>query len=193
MTKRYYRFSDTHRTIRGRKQKYCTKCNLWKAERKFSRDRAKRDGLKSRCKACDSAYGRDPRWRKRNIREYLGFELRHRIIRGVREKLCSRCKQWKDEDGFYRSRGAKDGLAGWCKECERRRSHERYERNRKGERRLRPYEDRHRIVDGVREKLCTKCRKWKKESEYYTDRARKDGLTGLCQKCSDAATAKSRR
>lgn len=259
MTKRYYKYAETHRTVRGRKQKYCTKCNLWKAEREFSRDRAKRDGLKSRCKDCDTAYAREPRWRKRNIREYLRFEQRHRIVNGVRQKLCSRCKQWenesdfyrdggakdglasrcrkcdtrpcrrhrgqdrrvtrrnlsyeqrhrvvagvkqklcgrcgqwRDESDFYRHRWAKDGLAGWCRECEISRARKHPGQGRESGRRNLRYEQRHRVVDGVREKLCTKCGKWKKESAYCKDRARKDGLTGLCRKCSHAATAKSRK
>ena len=260
MTKRYYKFRETHRTVRGRRQKYCTTCKRWKDEGDFRKDRAKRDGLKIRCRNCDDAYGQEYRRKHRgDVKEYLSFEERHRTVDGVRQKLCTGCKRWKDEGDFHRDRSFRDGLALQCIECRaghggkhrkgnarsRRRNlgyaerhrvvrgvkqklcggcnqwkdhnhfyrngsttdglgfhckecHTRYARERCGRknesvRRNLRYEERHLVVDGIREKLCTKCRKWKKESEYYTDRARKDGLTGLCRKCSDAATAKSRK
>lgn len=56
--------------------------------------------MKIWCKACGTAYvgglcGK-------NIRQYLRFEQRHRIVNGVKQKLRSGCKQWKDESDFYR-------------------------------------------------------------------------------------------
>jgi len=258
MTKRYYKYPETHRTVKGRKQKYCTTCKEWKGENEFGRDRHRRDGLKMRCKTCDTAYGRElRRRRKKNVREYLRFEQRHRIVKGVRQKLCAHCKQWKDESDFHRNRGTKDGLALWCRECEigraskhsgqdrrgarrnlryeerhrvvagvkqklcgdcdqwkeergfyrnagtrdglgfdckechRRRARERCGRKNKGARTNLRYDERHRVIDGVREKLCTKCRKWKRDSEYYKCKSSKDGLMGRCQKCSYTATTKS--
>lgn len=193
MTKQYYKYEETHRTVKGRKQKYCTQCRKWKGENEFGRDRAKRDGLKIRCKTCDTAYARDLRWRKKNVREYLRFEQRHRIVKGVKQKLCGGCGQWKDESDFYRHRWAKDGLAGWCRECEISRARKRCGRKNRGARKNLRYDERHRVVNGIREKLCTKCRKWKRESEYYTDRARKDGLSFRCQKCSHTTATKSRK
>ena len=42
---------------------------------------------------------------------------RHRVVNGVRKKLCSKCRKWKVESQFYRNRHSKDGLAGWCSKC----------------------------------------------------------------------------
>ncbi|MHC4556065.1 MAG: hypothetical protein ACYS80_02045 [Planctomycetota bacterium] len=96
MTKKYYTYKETHRTVKGRKQKYCTKCEKWKGENEFGKDQAKRDGLKIRCSDCDRAYARALRrkYRKgKKVRVYLRFEERHRVVRGVKEKRCSHCSK----------------------------------------------------------------------------------------------------
>ncbi len=188
MAKRYYSYEETHHTFKGVKQKRCTKCKRWKEENEFGKDRARKDGLKIYCKGCNKAYAL--KLRRKNgkaVREYLSYEDRHRTIRGFKEKLCSRCKQWKYESEFYKNGRSKDGLSFCCKECQSKR----LERNRKGGRRYLRHEERHRVVKGAKEKLCSKCRKWKKESDYYTHRSNKDGLMGRCKKCSYKAANKS--
>ena len=189
MAKKYYNYEETHRTVKGVKQKRCIKCKKWKDESKseFRKDRVRKDGLVNRCKACDKAYYRKHRKKNRKaVREYLRYEDRHRVVRGVKEKLCSRCKQWKYKSQFNRNRRSKDGLGLQCKECGRKR----YERITKAGRRNFPYEKRHRIVNGVKEKLCRKCKKWKDESEYFRNRSCKDGLTEWCKNCQLASARK---
>jgi len=120
MTKRYYKHRETHRKVKGRKQKYCTKCKKWKSVGEFGIDRAKRDGLNIRCKDCYRAYTRalHRKYRKgKKARVYLRFEQRHRIIDGVKQKLCRTCKRWKDESAFYKNRSGKDGLDDQCRNC----------------------------------------------------------------------------
>ena len=120
MTKRYYKYGETHRKVKGRKQKYCTKCKKWKGESEFSIDRANRDGLNIRCRDCDRAYAqaRYRKYRKRKkVKVYLRFEDRHRIIKGVKQKLCTKCRKWKKEIAYYKSSSEKDGFMGRCKKC----------------------------------------------------------------------------
>ena len=189
MAKKYYNYEETHRTVKGVKQKRCTKCKRWKDESKseFCKDRARKDGLKNRCKACDKAYERKHyRKNSKRIKEYLRYEGRHRVVRGFKEKLCSRCKQWKYYSDFYKNCRSKDGLSLGCKEC----GSKRYERIREAGRRNLPYEKRHRVVNGAKEKLCRKCKTWKGESEFYVDRWRKDGLTEWCKNCQLASVRK---
>ena len=45
------------------------------------------------------------------------------------------------------------------------------------------YEDFHRVVDGVKQKLCRKCNEWKPESEFHKNASCKDGLAGSCKTC----------
>ncbi|HCO95942.1 MAG TPA: hypothetical protein DIU00_18725 [Phycisphaerales bacterium] len=190
MTKRYYKCEETHHTFNGVKQKRCTKCKKWKDESEFGKDRARKDGLKIYCKGCNKAYALKRRRKiKKAVREYFRYEDRHRVIRGVKEKLCSSCKQWKYESQFYRNRRLKDGLELQCKECDSKR----YERNRKAGRRNLRYEDRHRVVNGIKQKFCRKCKRWKSESEFYKGRSKRDGLMDRCKKCSYKAANRSRK
>jgi len=121
------------------------------------------------------------------------YEECHRVVKGTKEKLCSKCRKWKGESQFFKSRSSKDGLQWPCKECESKYVRKHYEEIRKSGRKNLRYEDRHRIVNGVREKLCSKCRRWKKESDFYKSRSSKDGLRGRCRKCLCKAAGKSRR
>ncbi|HUT29619.1 MAG TPA: hypothetical protein VMX13_07500 [Sedimentisphaerales bacterium] len=192
MAKRYFKFSETHRTFGRVKLKRCTKCKKWKEESEFHKDRARRDGLRLYCKDCHAAYLRE-RYRKEGkaVRKCLRFEERHRIVRGVKEKQCCRCQQWKYESDFSRNRRLRDGLSCRCKECDNEQARKRLEHRKKDARRNVRYEDRHRVVNGVKEKLCTKCGEWKKESEYYRQRSSRDGLSVQCKRCSYKATKKS--
>ncbi len=189
MSKRYYKCEETHQTFNGVKHKRCTKCQRWKEVSEFCKDRARKDGLKIYCKGCNNAYALKLRRKNRKaVREYLSYEDRHRTIRGFKEKLCSHCKKWKYQSEFYRNSRSKDGLTLWCKEC----GCKCYERIREAGRRNLRYEDRHRVVNGVKEKLCRNCRKWKSETEFNKDRSGKDGLKGRCKKCSNKAYRKQR-
>ena len=55
------------------------------------------------------------------------------------------------------------------------------------------YEQRHRVVDGVKQKLCRTCKEWKAESEYHKNSSSKDGLAGACKECKTNAAREYRR
>ncbi len=103
-------------------------------------------------------------------------------------KRCGRCKKTKDEAEFYKNSSRKDGLNCWCKKCRRDYNHNYYGRSK----RYLIYEQRHRVVGRVKQKRCSKCRKWKAESEFCKKSARKDGLAAWCKLCSDRATNEAR-
>ena len=147
MTKRYYKYEETHRTVNGRKQKLCTRCKKWKEESEFNKDRNYKDGLANRCRDCDRTYDRE-RYRKgkKDVKERLRYEQSHRIVNGIKQKLCCRCKQWKKESLFHRNRRSKDGLQWKCKECESKYARKCYNRIRKTGRKNLRYEDRHREI-----------------------------------------------
>jgi hypothetical protein len=54
------------------------------------------------------------------------------------------------------------------------------------------YEERHRVVNGAKEKLCSKCGKWRSESQFNKNRSSKDGLIGWCRKCLSTVRKKRR-
>ncbi|MHC4751917.1 MAG: hypothetical protein ACYTFW_18840 [Planctomycetota bacterium] len=55
------------------------------------------------------------------------------------------------------------------------------------------YEQTHHTFKGVKQKRCTKCMKWKDESEFRKDSARKDGLRNRCKDCDRAHDRKRYR
>ena len=55
------------------------------------------------------------------------------------------------------------------------------------------YDDLHRVVDGVKQKLCRKCKEWKPESEFHKNASCKDGLAGTCKTCKAEAAREYRK
>jgi len=108
-------------------------------------------------------------------------------------RRCSKCKKQKDESEFGKNRTNTDGLRIWCKECEAEYARERYEKNKRGVKKYNSYKDLHRVVDGVRQKRCGRCKKWKDESQYYKHLRHKDRLAVWCKECADKATNKCRK
>jgi len=98
-------------------------------------------------------------------------------------KRCSKCKEWKDESEFGKDRTCKDGLRVWCKNCEREYKRRYYRRNRGPVKKRFVYEESHRTIDGVKQKRCSKCEKWKDESKFGKKRYGKDGLGYDCKDC----------
>ena len=99
-------------------------------------------------------------------------------------KRCAKCKKLKSENKFHKKISTKDGLHYSCIECEREYNRKYKKRNRKRTRTNLRYEDSHRIIDGVKQKRCTKCKKWKKESEFGKNSSTRDGLNFWCKKCT---------
>jgi len=120
MTRKYYKYEETHRKVNGRKQKYCIKCHEWKVEREFSKDRSSRDGLDMRCRDCARLHAQAryrKATRKKKVTVYLRFKDRHRVVNRVKQKLCTKCGKWKKQNEYYKSSAERDGLMGRCKEC----------------------------------------------------------------------------
>ena len=65
------------------------------------------------------------------LQKRLRYEQCHRVVKGTKEKLCSKCRRWKGESQFCRNRRLKYGLQWRCKECESKYARKRYERIRK--------------------------------------------------------------
>ncbi len=108
-------------------------------------------------------------------------------------KRCSKCKKRKDEIQFSKHSKNKDGLRYWCKDCVRAYIREGYKKEGKGLKTYYRHEESHRVVDGVKQKRCRRCKRWKAESDFYKRRSNNDGLSPWCKKCSDKATNKCHR
>jgi len=174
--------------------KQCTKCKKRKDKSEFSKNRSRKDGLSLRCKKCVREYSR--RYYRKNrgtVKKYLRYEESHRTIDGVKQKRCTKCKKWKDESKFAKYSKNKDGLRYLCKDCERAYTQIRYKKEGKGLKTYYRYEECHRVVDGVKQKRCRRCKSWKAEREFYKSRSCKDGLHSQCKACANKATNKSHK
>jgi hypothetical protein len=98
-------------------------------------------------------------------------------------KRCTKCGKLKGKSEFSKHSGRTDGLRCWCKKCECGCMHEYYRRNKKSVKKYYSYEECHRVVDGVKEKQCRRCRKWKELIDYHKNAPAKDGVSVLCKKC----------
>jgi len=100
--------------------KRCSCCKEYKRRAKFSKNKAKKDGLEYYCKPCKSA--------KQGIKD-IGKYKRTAALREEGKKRCSSCKVVKDFGEYHKSKGAPDGYNYRCKECERTRHQNYYEGN----------------------------------------------------------------
>jgi len=98
--------------------KQCTKCGQTKSPSAFCRDRTRLDGYHPWCTECKVQNNHqrrlctDPEARKREA------ERQQRAVwlqQGLRQ--CSRCRQVKPLEAFYRNRADASGRRDWCKEC----------------------------------------------------------------------------
>ena len=108
-------------------------------------------------------------------------------------RRCSKCKKQKDESEFGKNRTNTDGLRVWCRQCECEYSRKRYRKNKGAVKKYNSYEDLHRVVEGVKQKRCARCKEWKAESRFYKHLRHKDGLAVWCKECANKATNNCRR
>jgi Pyruvate/2-oxoacid:ferredoxin oxidoreductase delta subunit len=64
---------------------------------------------------------------------------------------------------------------------------------RKITRRNKIYKQQRRTVEGVRQKRCRKCNKWKPESEFHKNSSSKDNLAVSCKICKNNAARERRQ
>ena len=174
--------------------KQCTKCKNLKSKNEFSKNRKNKDGLRYWCKKCEREYIR--RYHRRNrgpVKKRFVYEEIHRTIDGVKQKRCTKCEKWKEESKFGRRTGTKSGMCSQCKDCVRADTRERYKKKGKGLKTYYRYEECHRVVDGVKQKRCRRCKSWKAENGFYKNKSSRDGLDNRCKKCSYKATYKFRK
>jgi len=74
--------------------KTCNKCKIEKDENEFSRDKCKKDGLRSQCKLCDSQYYQNNKEHKR--------EYDRKYVKENKEKTSKRKRKYNEEHNIER-------------------------------------------------------------------------------------------
>ena len=126
-------------------------------------------------------------------KRYYKCEETHHTVNGVKLKRCTKCKSWKEESEFNKDRARKDGLKIYCKGCNNSYALKRRRKIKKAVRDYLRYEDRHRVIRGFKEKLCSHCKQWKYYSDFYKNSRSKDGLTLWCKECENKRTGHKRK
>jgi 5-methylcytosine-specific restriction endonuclease McrA len=136
--------------------KVCTRCGIEKTKDRFSRDRTKRDGLRSYCKECAKASSKA----RNHNPDWSGT------------KKCTKCGTEKAKDRFSRTARNKDGLKSHCKECTGF-SFKTYQATR--------HRNRNPDLNGT--KVCTNCGIEKTKDRFSKSAGKKDGLQSWCKEC----------
>lgn len=88
--------------------KRCTKCKVIAPLDFFSRDKSAKTGRQRWCKECQRNYIKN----KSNSKQETDFKEE------ISLKKCSKCKEIKLLNEFYRRSKSKDGYQDHCKECQ---------------------------------------------------------------------------
>jgi hypothetical protein len=107
-------------------------------------------------------------------------------------KHCSKCKEDKVLDHFYKNLDSRDGLHPWCKTCSKAARKRRYDNKAHVvlAREIKQADD----IAKTIEKHCTKCKTLKPISEYsrYMSRSRGERIRSSCKVCEEARAEKYR-
>jgi ribosomal protein S27AE len=94
--------------------KKCSKCQIEKELNEFSKDRHKKDGLRTVCRPCtkitqDIWYAKEYAWFHEQQAEKLASD----------HKTCSKCGESKLKSEYHKDKQALDKLRYNCKECDK--------------------------------------------------------------------------
>ena len=95
------------------------------------------------------------------------------IMKG--KKRCSKCKQEKSREEFWKNSGTPDGLCFQCKTCKSSLMKKNREINK-----VRNMEEKDKTID---KKRCVKCKMLKDIKYFIRDNANKDGFSYRCKQC----------
>jgi len=139
------------------KSKVCSKCGEEKLFEEFHKDKSKKNGLRSSCKACVSS--------RKN------YSINPNLV----GKICFRCKKNKSIDEFYKNKKNPCGLGSYCKVCHKVKTKE-Y---------ITETGWKHQVTCWVFscESRCCKCKETKSRDQFYKDKSKKNGLQSLCKSC----------
>ena len=94
----------------------------------------------------------------------------------VESKVCSKCKEVKLLEEFYKSKDSKDGHQYKCKTCERKYYQADIEKKKE-------YSARYRADNSEKCKVCHKCKEVKLLDNFSKSKASKDGHQPKCRTC----------
>lgn len=95
-------------------RKLCSACRQWVDEKLFSLDTQRWDNLRPDCNSCSS----DKRIARSRLRGVISREQRRTPYNEKGQKLCCKCKGWKEVDDFASDKSKWDKRSTKCKLCD---------------------------------------------------------------------------
>jgi len=92
----------------------CTKCGEEKSGNDFNKAKRYEDGLQFWCRACMKA-NREAN-KEKSLARVLALQEKNK---GMKTKMCPKCKEEKPIDAFNKCRSKKDGLNSHCTACKK--------------------------------------------------------------------------
>jgi hypothetical protein len=96
-------------------------------------------------------------------------------------KYCPKCKTQKETSFFAKNPCKKDGLSGYCKECQKASNRISRKKNQLRETVLVPLT-----------KICYRCNTEKAAPDFYENKGNRDGLSNFCKKCTKEGSKKNK-
>jgi hypothetical protein len=112
---------------------------------------------------------------------------RGHVTGASQEKQCTQCSEWKPYSGYHKHENGYIGLAAACKACRAETALQRRRKNTQPGYIIKA--DRIRVTEAGKEKLCTKCSKWKPFTGYHPKKTGYMGLCATCKTCDDECFA----
>jgi hypothetical protein len=140
--------------------KQCTKCKEIKELELFGKNKKRKNGLSSTCKACSRA--------RQKAYSLLPYDPPSPI------KICSDCRIGKPPTEFYNNCRAKDGLNSTCKPCSKEQGRIKRENVRK-------------LFSSppIGNKNCRNCKIEKPKTEFNRSSGYPDGVSTICRDCEE--------
>jgi len=155
--------------------KTCSKCKETKPYSDFVKNSQSPDGHFWWCKDCQQAYHKARYISKPRKKPYCTDT----------EKQCSRCKQIKPLDAFYKNKKTAGGVSCICKACQHKDDIKRSRRNGHKPAKV--------IYRTGTHRECPKCGQIKPYSDFSKNKGTIDGYTFWCKKCLGRYRKQKRR
>lgn len=139
----------------------CKKCGQDYALSELPLDKNGRFGVAPRCRECRAGRQRTHRTKIRALK-----------LPPPEQKRCIRCGEVKPKSDFYKNAGAKDGLYGYCRPCDRAR------RTQPGRKRVAAVKLQ---IPGFAR--CSQCKQTLPSAAFSVNAKRKNGLNCYCRSC----------
>lgn len=159
------------KTKLGVKEKQCNECHLLLPVSCFYNCNGTPDGMQYKCKSCQSKKAKH--FRKTMRERVIDFDK-------PKQKRCRQCKSVKAIIDFGANRTTKDGLSNECRDCVKKNSKAKHDKNKLSF-----------LINKIPEfSTCHVCKLTKHSQYFRIDKTKSKGISNKCKSCEIAYNSK---